>query len=120
MLTLSTKRLLIDSSSMHVATALNLPSVVGWIGTNPKVFGYEMHDNIKANDYTRKPELRNSFLSEINFGGEPIEFPYNNEDEIFDVEKIIASLESGEVVETPIQQIAAPIQDELDYTEISE
>jgi 3-phosphoglycerate kinase len=57
-----------------------------------------MHDNIKANDFTRKPELRNSFLSKINFGGEPIEFPYNSEGEIFDVSKIIASLEEGDVV----------------------
>ena len=117
---LSSKRLLIDSFLQHACSALNLPATVCWIVNSPKVFGYEMHDNIKANNYTRKPELRNSFLSEINFGGEPIEFPYNNEEEIFDVEKIIASLESGEVVETPIQQIAAPIQNELDYTEISE
>ena len=117
---LSSKRLLIDSFLQHACSALNLPATVCWIVNSPKVFGYEMHDNIKANNYTRKPELRNSFLSEINFGGEPIEFPYNNEEEIFDVEKIIASLESGEVVETPVQQIAAPIQEEANFTEISE
>jgi len=95
---LSSKRLLIDSFLQHACAALNLPSTVCWIVNSPKVFGYEMHDNIKANDFTRKPELRNSFLSKINFGGEPIEFPYNSEGEIFDVSKIIASLEEGDVV----------------------
>jgi len=91
---LSKKRLLIDSFLQHACAALNLPSTVCWVTTSPKVFGYEMHDNILANDFTRKPELRNSFISKINFIGDPIEFPYNSEDEIFDVDKIIESLES--------------------------
>ena len=90
---LSTKRLLIDSFLQHACAALSLPSTVCWITNNPKVLGYEIHDNVVANPFTRQPDLRNSFLSKINFGGTNMEqFPYNNEDEIFDIDKIIESL----------------------------
>lgn len=92
---LSQKRLLIDSFLQHACAALSLPATVCWIVNSPKVFGYELHNNIIANDFTRKPELINSFISKINFGGDPIEFPYNHEDEIFDVDKIIESLENN-------------------------
>jgi ADP-heptose:LPS heptosyltransferase len=92
MLTLSAKRLLIDSSSMHIATALNLPSVVGWIGTNPKVFGYDMHDNIVANEPTKEVNIeRNSYTKYLLY--EDIStLPYNNFSEIFDTQKIINAL----------------------------
>tara|TARA_B100000131_G_scaffold299124_1_gene319265 strand:+ start:1138 stop:1917 length:780 start_codon:yes stop_codon:yes gene_type:complete len=39
----SDKRVLIDSCMQHGAAALNLPSVVLWNGTSPKVFGWDMH-----------------------------------------------------------------------------
>jgi len=90
---LSTKRLLIDSFLQHACSAFNLKSTVCWITNNPKVLGYELHDNIQSNPFTKQPELRNSVFGKFNIGGDPIEFPYNSEDEIFDVEKIIASLE---------------------------
>jgi hypothetical protein len=90
---LSSKRLLIDSFLQHACASLNLPSVVCWITNNPKVLGYEMHNNILCNPFTRTPELRNSVYGKFNIGGEPIEFPFNSEDEIFNVDKIIASLE---------------------------
>jgi hypothetical protein len=90
---LSKKRLLIDSFLQHACTALKLPSTVCWITNSPKVFGYEMHDNVLANPFTKKPELRTSFISKIDFNGDIITFPYNSEDEIFDVQNIIASLQ---------------------------
>jgi ADP-heptose:LPS heptosyltransferase len=92
MLTLSAKRLLIDSSSMHIASALNLPSVVGWIGTNPKVFGYDMHTNIIANEPTKEVNVeRNSYTKYLLY--EDIStLPYNNFSEIFDTQKIINAL----------------------------
>jgi len=90
---LSQKRLLIDSFMQHSMAALNMPSSVCWITNNPKVLGYEMHDNILANPFTIQPELRGSYLSKFDISGNPLEFPYNSEDEIFDVDKIIASLE---------------------------
>ena len=89
---LSEKRLLMDSFGQHAAAAINKPSTVCWIANTPVVFGHSLHDNILANPQTTKPELRNSFLQKYNIAGDLLEFPYNNEDEIFDVDKIIASL----------------------------
>lgn len=90
---LSDKRLLIDSFLQHACSALNLKSTVCWITNNPKVLGYESHDNIQSNPFTRQPELRNSVFGKFNISGDPIEFPFNSEEEIFDVAKIIESLE---------------------------
>ena len=92
LLAMSTKRLLIDSFAQHAAAALGLPSTVCWISNKPEVFGYDLHDNILANEFTTKPELRNAYLSKFNIAGDLIEFPYNSEDEIFNVEVIIESL----------------------------
>jgi hypothetical protein len=90
---LTTKRLLIDSFLQHACASMGLKSSVCWITNNPKVLGYELHDNIFANPINHQPELKNSFLSKFNIGGDPIEFPYKSEEDIFDVEKIIASIE---------------------------
>jgi len=92
MLTLSTKRLLIDSSSMHIATALNLPSVVGWIGTNPKVFGYDLHTNIIANEPTKEMNFESNSYTKYQLFEDIATMPYNNFDEIFDTQQIINSL----------------------------
>jgi hypothetical protein len=92
LLTMSTKRLLIDSFAQHAAAALELPATVCWVSNKPEVFGYDLHDNILANEFTTKPELRNSYLSKFNIAGDLIEFPYNSEDEIFNVEAIVESL----------------------------
>jgi ADP-heptose:LPS heptosyltransferase len=92
LLNFSQKRLLIDSFAQHAAAALGLPSTVCWVSNKPKVFGYDLHDNIQANAFTNKPELRNAYLSKFNIAGDLIEFPYNSEDEIFDAEVIIESL----------------------------
>ena len=92
MLTMSAKRLLIDSSCMHVASALDLPSVVGWVGTNPFVFGYDIHTNIFANDPTKKVNIEsNSYNKHLLF--EDIStLPYNDLSEIFDTQTIINAL----------------------------
>lgn len=89
---LSEKRLFIDSFAQHAAAAMSLPSTVAWIGTSPKVFGYELHDNILANKETKQAELKEAYINRYNIGGNPLEFPYNSESEIFDVDKIIESL----------------------------
>ena len=92
---LSKKRLLIDSFSNHLAAALKLKSTVCWITNSVKVFGYDIHDNIQANPFTKEPELRNSYLGKFDFTGQDmIQFPYNSENEIFDTDKIIESIKA--------------------------
>jgi ADP-heptose:LPS heptosyltransferase len=91
-LSLSQKRLLIDSSAMHIATALNLPSTVAWIGTNPKVFGYDMHKNIVANEPTRQVDLNHSNYQKYLLFQDISTIPYNDLNEVFDKKLIISSL----------------------------
>lgn len=92
LLSLSQKRLLIDSSAMHIATALNLKSTVAWVGTNPKVFGYEMHNNIVANEPTREPNLQHPHYQKYLLFQDISTIPYNDLGEVFDVSKIINAL----------------------------
>jgi len=92
LINISQKRLFMDSFGQHTAQALGLDSVVCWIGNTPVQFGYENNINIIAKPETRKPELKNSFLSKYNIVGDLTEYPYNNETEIFDVEEIIEAL----------------------------
>jgi hypothetical protein len=90
---MSSKRLFIDSFSQHVAASINKHSTVCWVSTSPKVFGYDVHDNILSNPETRKPDLRNSFYTKYSFGGDIFENPYNKETDIFTVDKIINSIQ---------------------------
>ena len=92
LLTMASKRLLIDSSAMHIATALNLPSVVTWVGTNPKVFGYDMHKNILANPTTKELDLNHSYYQRLPLFEDISKVPYNDLNEVFDVKKIIDEL----------------------------
>jgi hypothetical protein len=89
---LSEKRLVIDSFMQHALAALKLPSVACWVVNKPRVFGYDLHTHILAEPFTHNPELRASYLSKFNITGDELEFPYNNETEIFDVDKIINAL----------------------------
>jgi len=87
----SNKRVLIDSALQHGAAALDLPSTVLWIGTSPKVFGYEIHNNIVANQI-KDFKLPDSYLFDYNFEGTSHECPYINEEQMFDVDSIIDSI----------------------------
>ena len=87
------KRVLIDSCLQHAAAALNLPSTVLWVGTSPKVFGYELHSNVIAKDPINKPKLINSYLFDYSFGGEVLECPYNDVTEIFELKDIFESID---------------------------
>jgi len=93
LINMSTKRLFIDSFAQHVAASMSLPSTVCWISNLHKVFGYTIHNNILANPFTTKPELRNSYFGKFNIAGDLLEFPYNHEDEIFNIDQIIKSIE---------------------------
>lgn len=88
----SDKRLFMDSFCQHAAAAMGKKSTVLWVANSPRVFGYDAHDNILAAEETRKPDRRNSYLSKYNISGALNEFPYNDEGEIFDVERVIESI----------------------------
>jgi hypothetical protein len=96
---LSEKRLLIDSFAQHAAAAIDKPSTVLWIANKPNVFGYDIHTNIVANKESHVPELRNSYLSKYNIGGDLVEFPYSDETEIFNMQSIFDALEPAPKVE---------------------
>lgn len=87
----SRKRILIDSCLQHAAAALKLKSTVLWNGTSPKVFGYDIHDNIT----TLVPydfKLPGSYLFDFDFNGNELEYPYEPDKTLFDVGKIIDSV----------------------------
>lgn len=89
---MSKKRLFMDSFAQHTAAALGLKSTVLWIANKPEVFGYEQHMNIKANPETIKPDLRGSFLQKYQITGALNEFPYRDENEIFNIDQILESI----------------------------
>lgn len=92
LISMSRKRLFMDSFAQHAAAAMNMSSTVLWVANSPKVFGYNIHDNILCNPFTLKPELRSSFFSKFNILGDLLEFPYNNEQEIFNIDNVITSI----------------------------
>lgn len=94
LVSMSEKRFLMDSFAQHTASALNLKSTVLWIANTPVVFGYDLHHNIVCNTFTKKPELKDSYLSKFDIGGNALQFPYNSEDEIFNVDEVIASIKN--------------------------
>jgi hypothetical protein len=90
LLLLSQKRLLIDSCLQHAAAALGLQSTVLWVGTSPKVFGYNMHHNIVA-QLPNTVKLPDSYLFDYNFNGMVHECPLFDTN-IFDINEIIETL----------------------------
>lgn len=90
LLTFSQKRVLIDSCLQHAAAALNLPSTVLWIGTSPKIFGYNLHTNISAN-LPENVKLPDSYLFDYNFHGMVHECPLVDLN-IFDESEVLNSI----------------------------
>lgn len=88
----SQKRILIDSCMQHAAAALRMPSTVLWNGTSPKVFGYEMHDNI-CTEIPYNFKLPGSYLFDFDFNGNEIEYPFGEDENLFDMDKIIESVD---------------------------
>ena len=100
---LSDKRLVMDSFAQHAAAALGKPSVVCMIDEyTAGHFSYDMHTTIIGNPPTIKPELRHSIYNKYNIAGQPIEFPYNNEAEIYDADRIIEALMQTPAAEQPV------------------
>ena len=90
----SQQRILIDSCLQHASAALKLPSVVFWIGTSPKVFGYDLHKNIKAKLPKRANQLINSYTFDYQFHNNNHECPYINIEEMFDINKVLKDLDT--------------------------
>jgi len=90
LLAYSQKRLLIDSCLQHAAASLGLQSTVLWVGTSPKVFGYNIHHNIVAT-LPENTKLPDSYLFDFNFNGVTHECPMLDSN-IFDINEIIQSL----------------------------
>ena len=89
----SDKRILIDSSVQHAAAALKKPSTVLWNGTSPVVFGYDIHTNIS----TKIPhdfKLPGSYLFDFDFNGNEVEYPFTEDQELFNVDEIIKSVDA--------------------------
>jgi hypothetical protein len=94
MLTLSTKRLFIDSFCQHAAAALGLASTVCWITNKPKVFGYPIHNNIVAPKGVNSDNIHriDSLYQAENWEGTFNNYyPYEN-DQIFNLNQIIESV----------------------------
>jgi ADP-heptose:LPS heptosyltransferase len=87
----SKKRILIDSSVQHAAAAMKRKSTVLWNGTSPKVFGYDLHDNI-CTDIPYDFKLPNSYLFDFDFNGNEVEYPFTEEVKLFDINTIIDSV----------------------------
>ena len=92
LLQLADKRLLIDSFAQHLAAAFRLKSTVCWSTTKPAIFGYEMHDNIIANKFTLPIDFQNNLYQPFNLAEDVNSCPYDNLKDIYDVNKIIKSL----------------------------
>jgi ADP-heptose:LPS heptosyltransferase len=87
---LTTKRILIDSSGVHIAAALGLQSTVLWIGNSPKVFGYSENINILPNANIINNFDKFSYLQD-DISGFVQAFPYDTVN-LFDINKIIEAV----------------------------
>lgn len=90
LLLVSHKEILIDSSLQHASAALGKKSVVIWIATSPKIFGYGNHINIVAN--LPKIKLPDSYLFDYDFTGKLHECPIKDWTNVLNVNEIIESL----------------------------
>jgi len=88
----SKKRVLIDSCMQHAAAAMKRKSTVLWNGTSPKVFGYELHDNI-CTDIPYNFKLPGSYLFDFDFNGNEVEYPFADDVKLYDINKIIESID---------------------------
>tara|TARA_R100000700_G_C3171421_1_gene146026 strand:+ start:1480 stop:2376 length:897 start_codon:yes stop_codon:yes gene_type:complete len=87
----SQKRIFIDSSLQHAAAALNLPSTVAWVATQPKIFGYKLHNNFAPKVEYAKGTV-DSYLYDYDFTGVIHQCPYSSLEELHDVDAIVKSV----------------------------
>ena len=83
--------LFVDSSLQHAAAAMGKPATVVWVATEPKLFGWDLHQNITPPVKLPKGTI-DSYLFDYTFTGAIHECPYNDVNEMFDVNAIVQSL----------------------------
>ena len=91
MLAHAEKRLFIDSALQHAAVPLKLPSVVVWVNTQPKIFGYDMHTNIIPK-VKRDEGTIDSYFYDYDFQGVIHQCPYDSIDELHNVDTIVKAV----------------------------
>lgn len=90
----TSKRLLIDSCLQHAAAAKEMPSTVLWNGTDPRIFGYDIHDNI-CTEIDKDFNLPGSMFFDFDFNGQELEYPFDDDEEeveLYDFDQIIESI----------------------------
>ncbi len=86
------KLVLIDSCLQHAAAALDKKSTVLWVGTSPKVFGYDLHANIEAILPKKANQLIGSYTFDYQFENNIHECPYMDVRQIFNINTILNSI----------------------------
>lgn len=89
---ISQKRILIDSSLQHLSSSLNIQSEVIWIGTDPKVYGYDIHNNYTSSLPTSLINDFNTYDLKYELANNENECPFISLDEVFDVKKLLTQL----------------------------
>jgi hypothetical protein len=90
-ISLSDKRLFIDSVGAHAAAAFKLPSVVTWIANSPVVFGHSLHTNIVPSIQPTFRHYPGSLLERYDITGALDQNPFDTEI-IFNEQEIIKKL----------------------------
>ena len=86
------KLILIDSCLQHAAAALNKKSTVLWVGTSPKVFGYDLHTNLTAKLPKKANQLIGSYTFDYQFENNIHECPYMDVKQIFDINTVLNNI----------------------------
>ena len=92
MLLQSEKSVFIDSFAQHLAAALDLPSTVCWVTTNPVVFGYDIHDNVFAEPHKKEFTTNAKTYSQYELNEGILDFPWGKNEEVFNINKIFQSI----------------------------
>lgn len=92
LISISHKLVLIDSFAQHMAAALKKPAHVLWIGTSPKVFGYDLHTNHVAEHPDGVVNYEHPNYQKFNLVEEPHHMPYTSLDKIFAEQKIVREI----------------------------
>jgi len=86
-------RLLIDSLAQHAAKAFDKQSTVLWPVDKITQLGYDFHDNIVSSYKPNKTHMADYYLTEDDIVGQAHMCPFPEGENIFDIEKVIKSIQ---------------------------